>query len=269
MTKKHVAKFVRSVGASVSKRSPEILTALSIAGGVTTVILAVKATPKAMQLLEEAKQTKREEITDGGRIDIPEEECQLTKKEVVKTAWKPYIPAAITGAVSIACAIGSRSVSARRNAALATAYKLSEAALSEYKDKVVETIGEVKEKEIREEIAKDRVEKQPVQMENIFETGRGDTLFLEYYSGRWFKSSINAVEAAKNTVNSRLNSYDYVSLNEFYDELGLAHTGLGDDLGWNRYYDGLIDINTVSDNGAPFYVVSCSVQPRYDYSKCS
>lgn len=269
MTKQHVMKFAKDVGAVISKRSPEILTGLAIAGGVSTVILAVKATPKAMQLLEEAEQSKRDVITDEGRIDIPEEECRLTKKEVIKTAWKPYIPAAITGAISIACVIGSRSVSARRNAALATAYQLSEAALSEYKDKVVETIGEVKEREIQEEIAKDRVEKHPVQVENIFETGKGDTLFLEYYSGRWFKSSINAVEAAKNTINARLNSYDYVSLNEFYEELGLAGTGLGNDLGWNRYYDGLIDVNTVNHNGAPYYVVSCSVQPRYDYSSCS
>lgn len=269
MTKQNVSKFFRNVSHAVSKRSPEILTGIAIAAGVTTVVLAVKATPKAMELIEEAEREKRDDLTDGGRIDVPEEECKLTKKEIVKAAWKPYIPAVITGVMSTACVLGSRSVSARRNAALATAYQLSETALAEYKNKVVETVGEVKEREMREEIVKERVEKRPVQVEEIFDTGKGETLFHDYYSGRWFRSSVNAVEAAKNAVNANLNSYDYVSLNEFYDELGLPHIGLGNDLGWNRYYDGLIDVYTTKDNGAPFYTVVCSVQPKYDYSKCS
>ena len=74
MGKNNVTKLVKRVTTSISKRSPEILTGIGIAGMVTAGVLAVKATPKAMLLLEEAEKEKNE---------------PLTKMEVVKTAWKP------------------------------------------------------------------------------------------------------------------------------------------------------------------------------------
>ncbi len=62
-------------------------------------------------------------------------------KDIIKTAWPCYIPAAV-GAISVFCLIGASSTNLRRNAALATAYTLSESTLKEYQEKVVETIGE-------------------------------------------------------------------------------------------------------------------------------
>ena len=55
MNKKDVTNFINSAKTALSKRSPEILTGLGIAGMITTTVLAVKATPKAISLLEEAK----------------------------------------------------------------------------------------------------------------------------------------------------------------------------------------------------------------------
>ena len=102
-----------------------------IAGMITTTVLAVRSTPKALKLIEEKK---KEEGVD-----------KLTPAETVKTAWKCYIPAMVLGATSVGCLVGASRVSLRRNAALATAYKLSETALTEYREQVVETIGEKKE----------------------------------------------------------------------------------------------------------------------------
>ena len=96
------------------KRSPEILTGLGVAGMITTVVLSVKATPKAMKLIEEEKFNRQNE----------QDSIKLTKIETVKVAWKPYIPAIVTGTVSVGCLIGAASVSTRRTAAIATAYKL-------------------------------------------------------------------------------------------------------------------------------------------------
>ena len=123
MTKQDVTNFMDNAKKAVSKRSPEILIALGLTGMVSTVVLAVKATPKALQLIEERR---KEERTD-----------KLTVMETVGTTWKCYIPAAITGTVSAACIIGANSVNAKRNAALATAYKLSETAFKEFKDKEI------------------------------------------------------------------------------------------------------------------------------------
>ena len=81
---------------SISKRSPEILIGIGIAGMVTTTVLAVKATPKALELIND----KKDEL----------EVEKLTPIETVKATWKCYVPAAVSGAVSIACLLGSHSV---------------------------------------------------------------------------------------------------------------------------------------------------------------
>lgn len=258
MDKQTVAKFFKGFRGSVSKHSPEILTAIGIAGMITTTVLAVKATPKALELIADRKDE--------------EETYELTPIETVKTAWKPYVPAVVTGAVSIACLIGANSVNARRNAALATAYKLSETAFSEYKSKVVETLGEKKEKVIREHVAQAKVDNQPVSKSEVIIAGNGDVLFLEPVSGRYFTSDIENIRRIINDFNYQMTTgmQEYISLSEWYDAIGLPHTSTSDDLGWNLGRDGLIDTSfapTVADNGHPCLVLEYSVSPRYEYFK--
>ena len=48
--------LVKSIGRSISNHSPEILTGLGIAGMITTTVMAVKATPKALSLIEHKKE---------------------------------------------------------------------------------------------------------------------------------------------------------------------------------------------------------------------
>lgn len=265
MKKPNLTKFVKDTRMLMSKHSPEILTGLGIASMITTVILAVKATPKAEKLIEEYKDERGYSLNPETKIS------DLPKKEVIQVAWKPYIPAAISGTVSIACLIGANSVNARRNAALATAYKLSEVALSEYKDKVVEVIGEKKEKVVREKIAEDRLEKNPVNNSQIFMTEKGNTLFLEPISGQYFRSDIEIVKKAINELNeSMLNSpFGYLSVNDLYDALGLEQTSTGDDLGW-CVSKGIIkyDIHAkIAKNGEPCIVLDYTNAPVYDYNK--
>lgn len=256
MNKTKVTQLFADAKATLSKHSPEILTGIGVAGMITATVLAVKATPKAMWLIEEEKD----------RLETD----KLTALETVKTAWKPYIPAVVTGAASIACIVGASSVNARRNAALATAYQVSRTALSEYKTKVVETIGEKKEKVIRDKVAQDKVEKLPVNNTEIFVTEKGETLFLDPLSQRYFKSDIEKVRKITNDLNYRMMNEMYISLNEFYNELGLPGTKMGDDLGWNINTSGLIEIefsSQITDDGQPCIVLEYMVEPRYDFSK--
>ena len=55
MGKMNFAKICQSIKTSFGKHSPEILTGLGIAGSVVAIVCAVKATPKAMVLIEEKK----------------------------------------------------------------------------------------------------------------------------------------------------------------------------------------------------------------------
>lgn len=255
MVKPKLQKVFRDIRVGLSRHSPEILTGVGIAGMLTTTVLAVRATPKALELIEDEKEKQE--------VD------KLPPIEVVKVGWKPYIPAVITGVCSTACLIGASSVNARRNAALATAYKLSETALTEYKSKVVETIGEKKEQAIREEIDKDHIERNPVSKKQIIITDGGDTLCYDTLSGRYFESSIEKIRRIENDLNARMLVDMYVSLDEFYDELGLEHTAFSYDLGW-CVDKGLIKItfsSQIADNGKPCVVLNYETAPKYDYSK--
>lgn len=258
MRKPNLANLMSNTRQFVNKHSPEILTGIGIAGMITTTVLAVRVTPKALQLIEEKK---NEDWVD-----------ELSPLEVVKTAWKPYVPAAVTGIASVACLIGASSVNAKRNAALATAYKLSETALSEYREKVIETIGEKKEKTVRDKVAEERVKKNPVSKSEVVVTNNGTTLCFDPISARYFKSSIDKIKRAENELNKQMlhDISGYVSLNDFYDELGLDHTSVGDDLGWN--VDRLIDISfssQLNDDGEPSVVLDYLVTPKYDFYKFS
>ena len=251
-----LSKILKNTKMTVSKHSPEILTGIGVAGMIGTVVLAVKATPKAIMLMEDAEQDKGE---------------PLTAPEKVKACYKCYIPAVVSGATSIACVIGANSVNARRNAAIATAYKLSETAFTEYKQQVVETIGEKKAKVVKEKVAKKKLEKNPVTSNQIIITEKGNTLCYDSISGRYFKSDIETIKKAVNELNSRMVGGEmYISLTEYYTEIGLQPTLVSDELGWNLNHEGVIELDfssMIAEDGTPCIVVDYMVAPRYDYHK--
>ena len=259
--------IVNDVKTTLSKHAPEILTGIGIAGMVTTTVLAVRATPKALILIKNA-----EDYGDGliKEEDPKWEPRPLTAVETVKVAWKPYIPAAITGVTSIACVVGASSVNSRRNAALATAYQLSQTALTNYKEKVIETIGEKKEKVIKDKIAKEKIEKDPVSKKgDIIITEKGNTLCYDAISGRYFKSDIEQIKKVVNELNRQMLNEMYISLNQFYIALGLSTTTLGDELGWN-IDNGLIELDIsaqMADDDTPCIAIDYLIAPKYDFSR--
>lgn len=255
MGKGNISKIINEIQKAVIKHSPEILTGLGIAGMITTTVLAVKATPKALDLINDRKD----------ELEIE----KLPPTEVVKTAWKCYIPAAVTCATSTACLIGASSVHLKRNAALATAYKLSESAINEYKDAVIDKIGEKKEQTIRDKVAEEKMKKNPVSSSEVFITEKGNTLCYDTISGRYFKSDIDRIKRAENAINKQLLDEMYVSLNDLYDELDLDHTKLGDELGW-KIDDGLVELyfsSQLADDGTPCVVMDFTRAPKYNFSK--
>lgn len=252
----NLSQITKQAVKSLKKHSPAILTGIGIAGLLATTVLAVEATPKALELIEEAKKEQGVE--------------KLTVADTVKTAWKCYIPAATTAAASIACIVGASKVSASRNAALATAYTISETAAREYKEKVIETIGEKKEQEVRDSIAKDKLEKNPVSNSDIIVTGKGTTRCYDPWNDRRFDSDAERIRKAVNDLNEQLLYEEYVSLNDFYYALGLSESKSGEVLGWNINKDGQVKIRfsaQVDTDGVPCLVLDFANPPRYDYSR--
>lgn len=246
-----IKKIRNNVVNTISDKSPEILIGFGLAGMLTSTVLAVKATPKALDILAE------------------QEDRELSKVDKVKLTWKCYAPAAIGYCASAACIIGANSVNTKRNAVLAGAYKISESALLEYRDKVKEVIGEEREKEIHAKIAEDRRCKEPENQGNVILTGKGDVLCYDMYSGRYFKSEMDEINAILNELNYKLMQDNLLALNDFYDALGLQPITTGYDHGWN-VDDGLIKIyftSTLADNGVPCLALHFDNLPRYGYDR--
>lgn len=254
MGKIKLPKIVSTARETLIKHSPAILTGVGIVGMLGTTIMAVKATPKALRLIEERKR---------------ELECdELTVPETIKTAWKCYIPAVVTGVTSTACLIGASSVHARRNTALLTAYNLSQAALSEYKDKVIEVVGEEADRKIQHDIVKDRIEKNPPATNELVVLRHDYDRYYDAAYGKYFESNEREIEKAMNTINREIVRDMYASLNGFYIELGVDPIDVGDDVGWN-IDDGPIEIeydSILGADGRAYIAIRYNVPPHYKYS---
>lgn len=247
--------LMNTVKTSLTKRSPEILTGIGITGMTVAAVLAVKATPRAIDLIEQ----REDELECTG----------LSMTEMVKATWKCYTPAAITWGVSVGCIIGASKVNLRRNAALATAYTLSETAFREYKSKVIEAIGEKKEQEIKESIDRERIERKPASGREVIITTKGDTLCYDHFSDRYFTSSVETIRKIENKLERRLLSEGYVCLNDLYSELGLNPLpDIGYDIGWNvdRGFADFSFSSQLNEHDQPCLVLSFLVKPRPDFA---
>lgn len=206
--------------------SPAILTAIGASGTITTAYLAGKASFKAARKIDD-------------RTTVP------TKKEAFKLVWRYYIPATVTGGLTIAAIVSATRIGNRRTAALTAAYSLSERALVEYKNKVVETIGETKEQKIRDAIASDKIRDNPPGEEVLLLVGDGNVLCYELHTGRPFVSNMEALKKAENQVNAKILREDYAYLHDFYDYAKIPHTRNDYDFGWTS--DKLMELEFTSD----------------------
>lgn len=195
--------------------SPTILSVVAGAGLVATVVLAVRATPKAL-----------EQIKEGSRENHDGDPYAYTKAEAVQSAWKYYAPAAGTAVVTLACIFGSNALNKKQQANLLAAYTFLDQSFRKYRHKVVELLGEDGEREIRESIAKDEY------TESVKPTN-DEILFYEPISERYFSATYEAIKDAEYHFNRNFVLRGYATLNELYEFLGLDPTELGSMLGWS------------------------------------
>ena len=256
MNKLDLAKMTKAIKVKADKKAPAIAIGIGIGCFGCAVISSIKETPKAVRLIEAKKK----------ELSLSEEE-KLPATELFKAVWKCYVPMGIAFTAGAMCILGSHRISMRRNAALAAAYQLSETAFREYKTKVIETIGENREKTVRDEVAKAKIKENPPVPSQIIVTGRGKTRCYDGQTGRYFESDIETIRQIINKLNYRLQTEHYISMNELFYELALPNTDLGDLIGWNLD-DGLIDIqfsSMLADDGIPTLVLNYNVAPRYEY----
>jgi hypothetical protein len=251
-------KIVKSCGLSLRKYSPEVLTGLGIAGMISAIIITAKVSPVVSEKLKEEtsnrlKTGKRDEEENiEGLIKVSNDKngeyghYRLPAVDILKISWKYYIPCVITVLSSGACIIGASVINHKRNAALATAFSVSELALKEYKEKVTDKIGQEEVKKIDDSIASDMVKNNPPVDNKIIDTGNGKTLFYDPMSATYFYSTMEDVKKAVNDTNKEMLHDSYVTVNQLLLNLDLNSILIGDEFGWD-FDHGLIDISFSGD----------------------
>lgn len=197
----------------ITKNAPHILMAMGTGGSVTALIFAAKASPAANKAIWDARTEKTatrlemspEEVRE--KADIRYEYDKLTIPETVKACGKYYIPAIGMEAFSLLCFWGAHGIDVRRQAVLAGLYSTAEQALIEYQKKVVEMIGKEPEREIRNAIAQDHVDRNPPPTLMI----EPDTDVWVYYSGYKFRSNYYKLKDIQNDANHELIANLYLS----------------------------------------------------------
>lgn len=237
----------------IKKNAPTILTYAGGVGVVATSVMAVKATPKALTLLEEAKEQKGEE---------------LTKTEAIVVAGKVYIPTVLVGVGTLACIFGANALNKRQQAALMSAYALLDSSYKEYKAKVKELHGEDGHNDVVKAVAKDKYKETDISLDE------GKQLFFDEFSGRYFESTMKDVKDAQYKLNRELFMKSYATLNEWYDFLGMIPHEAGDLYGWTpagnqeKSWQEWIDFNvmqTFIDDDLECHIVSFYQEPYLNF----
>lgn len=236
---KHGGELVRLV----SKNSPVILTGCAVAGAFAAVGLAVKATKPALKHIEEEKVNHRDRIIiiDGDEREDDEltqeeiDSIKLKPLEVVGAVWKDYIPTAIALAGTTACIVGAHSISAKRTAAMAALYTMSEQALKDYKDQAEKIVGRGKAEAIKDAVAEKDLERHPYNPNAPVSLSRGDVMCFDRRTGRYFGSNMEKIQRTVAELNKQMAYGERVSVNDFYYALqspDLDGIEGGDDIGW-------------------------------------
>ena len=274
--KEKLMNVYNGVKGKVQKHSPEILMGVGVVGVIATTVTACRATMKLNDILDECVETRdkiksvQENPAYEDRYSDEDAQKDLTINYVqtgVKIA-KLYAPSVALGVLSIGCLVGSHSVMQKRNAALSAAYLTVDKSFKEYKQRVIDRVGEEVEKEIRYGIKAEEVV-ETVTDEDGNETTVTETIkmmnpnlysdyarFFDESSPYWQKDpeyNLVFLKAQQQYANDLLRAKGRLFLNDVYDMLGIEKTKAGQIVGW--VYD---PVNPNGDNFVDFGIYDMS-----------
>ena len=239
--------------------SSTILTCVGAVGVIATAITVATATPKAIKILEKAKEEKGED---------------LSKLESLVAAGPVYIPSVAIGASTIACIFGANVLNKRQQAAITSAYALMDNSYKKYRSKLQEMYGEEVDAQIREAIVMDDCKDIDVWAPGCGAIDRKGERRVFEFNGRYFESTMESVINAEYHFNRNFSLRGDASLNEFYEFLGLSTTEEGSALGWScgqlieDYETTWIDFDhrpITLEGGIECFIITTQIDPIIDY----
>lgn len=231
----------------LQRSSPTILTCIAASGVIVSSVMAAKATPKALALLEKVSGEK------GG---------ELTTLETVLTAAPAYIPSVVVGMSTIACIFGANILNKQKQAALVSAYALVNNSFKEYRKKLIELHGEEADVEVKNAIARECCNYHQLRLD----APDNKVVFYDEISGESITCYEREVMDAEYHLNRNFTIRGYAFLNEFYEFLGLPMTDYGGTVGWSvasgiMWIDFEHRLIEHDDGGLDLYSINMVFQP--------
>lgn len=252
----------------VKKASPTLLFGAGMVGFATTVVTASRATLKLeetlephMNNLELARNLHESENPNYSTMDYRRDVTIVRTRTVISVAKLYALPLAI-GAASAACLTGSHFILSSRNVALTAAYAALDQTYRKYQERMVEELGEEKERDIRTKVESWGVKGKDKKGKDVGHIRSGPTeAGASMYARFWGRDTavrdwntnpernVIFLRCQQNYANDILQSRGHVLLNDVYDSLGLERTSAGAVVGWVRGHgDDYVDFGIFGDN---------------------
>lgn len=265
---------MKTIGKVIADNRSNIITALVATGVVSTTIRAIKDTPKVNLMIDEAVAEKGED---------------LTKKEKVVIYAKGYWKTIAIGTGTLVLLVGNRVLDQKSMTGLVGAYVAAEGKIQSIKESIKETVDEETQKKIADKTTEKEIEKNPYK--KTYDEGeeefmppstecKGLDLFWDDFTGHWFWSTRERIEAACNMCNKQLLKNDEVGLNDFYDYLGIDTSLLSGMFGWHIDQGFYNDKNIVEaeldsewgdytdpSRGKQYGILRFVTEPVYEYDR--
>lgn len=276
-----LSQAANKVGFQIKKSSPSILVGAGVVGVVTSTVLACKATPKAITIVNEAKDQvskvhqclENQELIESGKYSVEDSKKDLTiiyTKTGVELI-KAYAPSVLLGVLSITSIVASHKILTKRNMAISSAYMVVDKSFKDYRKRVEERFGKEVEREIKHNIKSEKItttstdekgkeKKETKTVEYIDPEGNKYSLHSRFFDETcpdWTKDpeyNLMFLRQQEQWANDKLRAQGHLFLNEVYDALGIPRTKEGAVVGWiskvdpelgnDGYVDfGIYDIN--------------------------
>lgn len=219
---KDIQQITRQGGTFIKKHSSDILSGIAVVGVIASIVMAIAETPKALKHLEDAKK-KNDALSD---IDI------------FKAVAPIYIPTAVICLSTITCILSANILNKKQQSSIIGAYIFLEDTFKKYRNAANKVYGNDADTKIKTEIAKTTYVSHDGYLvynpDMDFESER--LLFYDFYSQRYFNATLTAVINAQYHLNRNLTLRGYVTVNEFYEFIGIGSIKDGDEIGWNMDY---------------------------------
>ena len=240
---------MKSLIALLQRNKPGLLLGLGIGSMIMATLSGIRYAPAAARALEE----KKEELNTD----------KLPAPEVIKTAGMYFLPSMVFTATGIGCIVGGNQINVNRGAAAMAAYTLSESALLDYRNKTREIVGEKKEKDIKEAVAKEIMNREVTPEKLVVLTGNGDSLCYDQIARQVFRSNINKIEKIINQLNFDMRTQNVITEDEYCLAMGLDTVILGNELGWDINRNGYINVSFTAElkDGEPCIIITHDTLP--------